>query len=66
MNGLEFPVLSDTDYAVGVEFGFIELEEEAVYRGFTAVNPETEKMTTRIDYLVGDNFEELSGILEDL
>lgn len=65
-NDLEFEVLTDIDVEVGLEFGFIELEEEAIYRGFTAVNPETGNTETKIDYLVGDNSEEVLEILEDL
>jgi len=42
------------------------LEAEQIFRGYTAVNPDSGEMMTEVDYLVGENSDEILEILEDL
>nr|WP_280770117.1 redoxin domain-containing protein [Salipaludibacillus daqingensis] len=64
--GLQFDVLTDVDGNVGQELGFIDLDAQQIFRGYTAVNAETGEMITEVDYLVGENSDEILEKLEDL
>lgn len=65
-SGLSFEILQDANYDVGSDHGFIDLDEGLIFRGYTAVNPETGQQATEVDYLVGENREEILSVLEDL
>ncbi|AOM82074.1 redoxin domain-containing protein [Salisediminibacterium beveridgei] len=64
--GLAFDLLTDMNYEVGSDHGFVDLDEGLIFRGYTAVNPETGEQTTEVDYLVGENKDEILEVLEDL
>ncbi|UCZ52455.1 peroxiredoxin family protein [Bacillus shivajii] len=64
--GLDFDLLTDVDVQFGSQLGFIDFDDEVIYRGYTAVNPETNQMVTEIDYLVGENALDVLKVLEDL
>lgn len=64
--GLNFDLLTDVDGEIGTELGFIDLDAQQIFRGFIAVNPESGEMKTEVDYLVGENSDEVLEILEDL
>ncbi|WP_370640521.1 peroxiredoxin family protein [Salipaludibacillus sp. CUR1] len=64
--GLDFDILTDEQFEFGTEFGFIDMDSQAIYRGYTAVNPETNSAVTESDYLVGENRDEIMETLEDL
>ena len=61
---LNFEILTDTTYEFGLTTGFIDEEEQIIYRGYTAVNPETNNMFTEVDYLVGENIDEILELME--
>ena len=63
---LSFEILQDVNYDVGADHGFIDLDEGLIFRGYTAVNPKTGQQVTEVDYLVGENKEEILAMLEDL
>lgn len=64
---LGFELLSDTqNLDFGLTYGFIDLEEQVIYRGYVAANPQTEQMAIEVDYLVGENYEQVLETLEQL
>lgn len=63
---LDFDLLTDDQAEMGVETEFIDVDDEMIYRGYLAVNGETGEMAQEVDYLVGDNSDELKEVLEDL
>ncbi|WP_255245349.1 redoxin domain-containing protein [Evansella sp. LMS18] len=64
--GLSFSILSDRTGELGISLGFIDEEEQAIYRGYTAINPETEQMVREIDYLVGENAEDILEVIDGM
>ncbi|WP_277872100.1 redoxin domain-containing protein [Salisediminibacterium halotolerans] len=65
-NDLPFDILTDSDGEMGADTGFIDMDEEMIYRGYVAVNADTGKIAEEIDYLVGDNSEEVIETLENM
>jgi peroxiredoxin len=64
---LQFELLTDyDDQQFGIALGFIDLDEQLIYRGYVAANPETENMIVEVDYLVGENKDEVLQIMEDI
>jgi hypothetical protein len=59
-------LLTDTEVDVGLTHEFIDEEEESIYRGYMAVNPESGEMTKEVDYLAGDNRDEVMDVLEEM
>ncbi|PTL37712.1 hypothetical protein C6Y45_14940 [Alkalicoccus saliphilus] len=65
-NDLDFDLLSDTSAEIGLSLEFIDEEEQMIYRGMIAVQPETGEMAREIDYLAGDEREEVLEVLEEM
>ncbi|PRO64279.1 hypothetical protein C6I21_15520 [Alkalicoccus urumqiensis] len=65
-NDLNMELLSDPNGEVGIEHGFIDEEEEMIYRGMIVVQPESGEMAVEVDYLAGDNQEEVLELLEQM
>lgn len=63
---LDYKFLTDHNYELGIDFGFISLSQGTIYRGYIAVNPQSERMHVEVDYLVGQNAGELLAKVEDL
>ncbi len=63
---LQFELLSDWEVQFGEHFEFVDVEEQLIYRGYTAVNAETESQVTEVDYLVGENVDEVLEVLSEL
>lgn len=63
---LSFELLSDYQVEVGSEQEFIDEEDQTIYRGYIAVNPESGEMTKEIDYLAGENSDEVLEVLEGM
>jgi peroxiredoxin len=61
-----FEVLTDYNYEFGETFGFVDFDENSIYRGYLGVNPETENMIIEIDYLIGDKIKEVLRNMEEL
>ena len=64
--GINFPLLTDTSYKFGENLGFVDFDKNAIYRGYVAVNLDSENLEKEVDYLVGDNIKEVLSVLEDL
>ncbi|MCD8511541.1 MAG: hypothetical protein LRY73_17890 [Bacillus sp. (in: Bacteria)] len=63
---LQFDILTDVDYAFAIEQGFVNVDEGAIYRGYTGVNPDSGTQIIEIDYLVGENVQTIAEAMEDL
>ncbi|MCT8137187.1 hypothetical protein H1D32_05185 [Anaerobacillus sp. CMMVII] len=61
-----FEVLTDYQGEFGETFGFIDVTESKVYRGYLGVNPETTNITREIDYLIGENIKTVIKVMEEL
>jgi peroxiredoxin len=61
-----FEFLSDLELEFGERFGFFDVEENNLYRGYVGVNPETENIVSEVDYLVGDNIKVVLKVMEEL
>lgn len=66
IQGFDFELLSDMELHFATELGFYDEEEGYIFRGYTAVNPDSGAMITETDYLVGENSDEVIANLEDL
>jgi peroxiredoxin len=64
--GLSLRLLSDEELEFGLTFGFIDVEEESIYRGFVAVNPASKQMVVKTDYLFGQNVDEIIELMKEL
>ncbi len=62
----QFEFLTDIQGEFGEKFGFIDLVESKVYRGYLGVNPETTNMVIEVDYLLGDNIKTIIKVMEEL
>ncbi|CAM3840550.1 redoxin domain-containing protein [Alkalicoccus chagannorensis] len=62
---LDIELLSDPMGQVGMDHDFID-DENMIYRGFMAVQPETNQYVKEIDYLAGDNIDQVKETLESM
>lgn len=63
---LNLNLLSDEELQFGLTFQFINIEEETITRGIVAVNPQSERMMVKTDYMFGDNVKDVLEGLKDL
>ncbi|SDO10602.1 AhpC/TSA family protein [Alkalicoccus daliensis] len=63
---LGYELLSDAQLEVGLAHDFVEEEEQIIYRGYIAVQPESGEMTREVDYLAGENSDEVLEVLENM
>ncbi|RXJ02118.1 hypothetical protein DS745_08015 [Anaerobacillus alkaliphilus] len=61
-----FEFLTDVQGQFGETFGFIDLAENKIYRGYLGVNPVTTNMIVEVDYLLGENIKTVIKVMEDL
>lgn len=64
LDGFEF--LSDEQLEFGDRFGFYNEVENMPLRGYIGVNPETENIIKKVDYLVGENIKEVLKAVDEL
>lgn len=57
LHGLQFDIVTDVNYQFGINLGFVDIEEQAIFRGYIGVNPENNSLIKEVDYLLGDNIE---------
>ncbi|UTW68755.1 hypothetical protein KHA80_15100 [Anaerobacillus sp. HL2] len=50
-------ILTDAQYEFGTQFGFVDLNENAVYRGYLGVNAQSENMVVS-RLLIGDHIKD--------
>lgn len=62
---LDFELLTDVQGEFGFTHEFIE-EDQTIYRGYLAVNPDSNELTKEIDYLPGENVNEVLDVLESM
>ncbi len=62
---LDFDILTDVQGEFGFTHEFIE-EDQTIYRGYVAANPDSNELAKEIDYLPGENIEEVLDVLESM
>lgn len=65
-HGLNMTVLSDLEFEYAENLGFIDYENTVLRRGYVGVNPKKEHIVIEVDYMVGENVQDVLATMKDM